>query len=127
MTLFRAQVASHLASRLWAVTELEQKLANLKAHETSLKKEIMAATPQELRVFVENEGIIDTIMQWGRCAQKVRFGKDAEYFKSYSDAVAKIKLLQKAWKEVISIRLETQFEGDETCGRTGISFSPVQL
>ncbi|MCB9818966.1 hypothetical protein H6788_02180 [Candidatus Nomurabacteria bacterium] len=94
-----------ISNRASLVSELSKKLAEQDEQDLRLKELMLKKAPEELREWLNEDGIMRALFIWGRCDTKISY--DDEYgFSNLDDVKAKLGVLRKAWRDIVYIKLD---------------------
>jgi hypothetical protein len=95
-----------LTSRLFTLAEFRRKMAEHAQHDETLKRELLAAAPQELRELLEEEGVLRVVIECGQFSTKIRFGQRlGDRFGDFAAISSKFGELRRAWRRNVIIVL----------------------
>jgi hypothetical protein len=77
--------------------------------EVKLMDEILRLAPIQLHESLRKQGILERLFKHGRTMDEIQFGKGG--FLNFNDAIAKLKLLEAAWKNIVKISRSEPKEG----------------
>lgn len=95
-------IGSVVEAKLTVLADCRRRFAALAQEEETLKKELLAAAPEKLRLFLIDNGVLDGLFAYGRVSLKIRFGREG--FGNFQDIRNKFKDLQKTWKNNVAVR-----------------------
>jgi hypothetical protein len=86
--------------------EFQQKIGQQAGRDAIFKKELLAAAPRELRRWVEDVNVLDTLFTYGQYIPKLEF--NGEYgFTNYAAVKKQMTALSTTWKGIVHIRVHT--------------------
>lgn len=115
------ELQNAIIGRLSALSDLQTVLQRTKQREDDVRAALLAAVPEALRQFVEDEGVVDSLFRYGRCSTNLVF--ERYNLKDFSTAKRAAKELQAAWVEQVTVRVGTNPEPH----RVDIIFGVAQL
>lgn len=99
-------IGNSIGFRAGLLAEFAVKLAQQDARDTEMRERLLQKAPEELREWLNEDMVLTTLFHYGSCDTKIKFG-DEYGFKDVEDTKAKMRVLNKAWKDVVHIRLGT--------------------
>lgn len=91
--------------RMLIMKNIEVKLHLLHTQQEELKSKLLAVLPAYLRKYIIKTAVLPSLFTYGRCITKVEIYKPP--FRTMQALDVGMKLLKEAWKENVTIRVET--------------------
>jgi hypothetical protein len=105
-TLEHGCIGQLLLSRTAAWSKLSKEVEELNKRDKKIKELLISSAPENLKVWLIEDCIVDNLFEYGKSSRKIYFYEDEYDFKEMNDIKDKIKNLSEKWEGVVSIKIE---------------------
>jgi len=67
------------------------------------KEQLLARVPDQVRRFIEEEGVVDSLFQFGQCSRKIRYADNDYGFRTEGQVRQTFDELKGAWSNAVEI------------------------
>jgi hypothetical protein len=98
-------IGTSVSRRASLLARLTHELTTLNARDVETRTKLEELVPEDLREWLDSDGLLSVLYEHGRCDFKIHFGEGKD-FTSYDDIKEKMRRLGKAWKGVVTIKIK---------------------